>query len=86
MAIGLPDQPARMIHVGFDAAAAAAWAIDALPMPFGYEGARAYPGSRRRLLVNQIANLDRIMSLCEGQMTCSHKSTPTEQNRTEFKR
>ena len=56
-----PDQPAQMIHIGSDVAAAAAWILDDLPMPAGYAGALAYPGSRRRLLVNQVKDLSEIM-------------------------
>lgn len=55
-----PDQPARMIHIGFDAAAAAAWTIDDLPMPPGYAGALAYPGLRRRLSIKRVADLGEI--------------------------
>jgi 4'-phosphopantetheinyl transferase len=61
-----PDQPARMIHIGFDAAAAAAWAIDDLPMPPGYAGAVAYPGSGRgsgrRLSIERVTDLGEIVS------------------------
>lgn len=61
-----PDQPARMIHIGFDAAAAAAWAIDDLPMPHGYAGAVAYPdsgrGSGRRLSIERVTDLGEIVS------------------------
>lgn len=62
-----PDRPARMIHIGFDTTAAAAWALDALPMPAGYEGALAYPGPGRRLLVNQVTDLGEIIHASEKQ-------------------
>jgi 4'-phosphopantetheinyl transferase len=57
-----PDQPARMIHIGLDAATAAAWVIDDLPMPPGYAGALAYPGSRRRLSIKRVTDLGEITS------------------------
>jgi 4'-phosphopantetheinyl transferase len=62
-----PDQPAQMIHIGSDAAAAAAWMIDDLPMPDGYAGALAYPGSRRRLSVNRVEDLSEIMRASVGR-------------------
>jgi 4'-phosphopantetheinyl transferase len=55
-----PDRPARMIHIGFDAAMAAAWTIDDLPMPPGYAGALAYPGWRRRLTIKRVTDLGEI--------------------------
>jgi 4'-phosphopantetheinyl transferase len=57
-----PDRPARMIHIGADAAKAAAWAIDDLPVPPGYAGAIVYPGARRRLSIRQVTELDEIAS------------------------
>ncbi len=57
-----PDLPPRMIHIGFDCETAAAWTIDDLPMPPGYAGALAYPGSRRRLSIERVTDLDEIMS------------------------
>ena len=60
-----PDQPARMIHIGSDAAAAAAWTIDDLPMPAGYAGALAYPGSRRRLSVYRVSDLGEFVRTSE---------------------
>jgi 4'-phosphopantetheinyl transferase len=57
-----PDQPARMIHIGLDVAAAAGWAIDDLAMPPGYAGALAYPGSRRRLSIKRVTDLGEITS------------------------
>jgi 4'-phosphopantetheinyl transferase len=57
-----PDQPARMIHIGFDAAKAAAWSIDDFPMPPGYAGALAYPGTKRRLSISRVTDLDEIAS------------------------
>ena len=56
-----PDRPARMIHIGFDAATAAAWVIDDLPMPPGYAGALAYRGSKRRLSIKRVADLGEIV-------------------------
>jgi 4'-phosphopantetheinyl transferase len=61
-----PDQPARMIHIGRDVAAAAGWAIDDLPMPPGYAGALAYPGSRRRLSIKRVTDLGEITSAAPG--------------------
>jgi hypothetical protein len=49
-----------MIHIGFDAAMAAAWTIDDLPMPPGYAGALAYPGWRRRLTIKRVTDLGEI--------------------------
>lgn len=62
-----PDQPARMIHIGSDATTAPPWVIDDLPMPAGYAGALAYPGSRRRHSVNRIANLSEIKQCCKAR-------------------
>jgi 4'-phosphopantetheinyl transferase len=61
-----PDEPARMVHIGFDAAAAAAWALDALPMPAGYTGALAYPGSSRRLSISRVTDLGEFMRVPEA--------------------
>jgi 4'-phosphopantetheinyl transferase len=57
-----PDRPARMIHMESDAAKAAAWAIDDLPVPPGYAGAIVYPGARRHLSIRQVTDLDEIAS------------------------
>jgi 4'-phosphopantetheinyl transferase len=61
-----PDQPARLIRIGFDAATATAWAIDDLPMPAGYAGALAYPGLKRRLCMNRVTDLGEITSSAPG--------------------
>jgi 4'-phosphopantetheinyl transferase len=57
-----PDQHAQMIRAGFDAATAELWSIDDLPMPPGYAGALAYPGSRRRLSINRVTDQGEITS------------------------
>jgi 4'-phosphopantetheinyl transferase len=61
-----PHQPARMIHIGRDVAAAAGWTIDDLPMPPGYAGALAYPGSRRRLSIKRVTELGELTSAAPG--------------------
>jgi 4'-phosphopantetheinyl transferase len=58
-----PDQRAQMIRTGFDSETTATWAIDDLPMPPGYAGALAYPGSRRRLSINRVTDLGEITSV-----------------------
>ena len=57
-----PDRPARMIHIGFNAEAAAAWVVDDLPVPPGYAGAVAYPGARRRFSIRRVTDLGEITS------------------------
>jgi 4'-phosphopantetheinyl transferase len=57
-----PDRPARVIHIGFNAAKAVAWSIDDLRMPPGYAGALAYPGTKRRLAIRRVTDLDEIAS------------------------
>jgi 4'-phosphopantetheinyl transferase len=61
-----PDQPARMIHIGLDAAMAAAWSVDDLPMPPGYAGALAYPGPKRRVLINRVSDWGEITGTSHG--------------------
>jgi 4'-phosphopantetheinyl transferase len=63
-----PDRSARIIHIGGDTKAAEAWVLDDLPMPAGYAGALAYPGSRRRVSVHRAADLDGITCMSEGRM------------------
>jgi 4'-phosphopantetheinyl transferase len=49
-----PGEPARMIHLGGDTTAAAAWTLHDLAIEPGYAAALAYPGSLRAIRLSPV--------------------------------
>ncbi|WP_321473468.1 4'-phosphopantetheinyl transferase superfamily protein [uncultured Paludibaculum sp.] len=61
-----PDDPARLLHVGYDPKAAEAWTLHNLELSPGYAGALAYRGAPRPVHVFPLLDVDHLLTALTG--------------------